>query len=202
MAKEEPKKKEGFWSTLKVLLFKEESFKVMIKISSWALAVLFFIVCILFQSMPTSQQEIALFFNMAAFYAIKFIICLAIIFIFMRVLGSKTTIKGFVGSTSLTYTYAMVLSMILAYASILLFDMLLKISVISGVVKSFIPYYTSVLFGWCCESVSGIEKKWKAVAIGLFSITLLLIYILYIDPLLCNIGFINAFGIQSIFCGG
>lgn len=203
MADEEKSKKaHGFWRTLKVLGFSEDGFKEMVHFSNWKLAILFFFVCIFFQSMPTSKEEIALFPNMVAFYAIKFAVCLAIIFVVYKVLGSKTKIKDFISSTSLTYTYAMILSMILAYASILLFEMLLKISVLSGVIKSFIPYYTSVLFGWCCESVSGIEKKWKAVAIGLFSITFLLIYILYIDPLLCNAGFVQLFGLGGLFCGG
>jgi len=142
------------------------------------------------------------FLNMVAFYAIKFIACLLVIFLFIKIVGGKTPLKTFISSTSLTYTYAMVVSMVLAYLSLVLFEYWLKISVLSGVVKSFIPYYSSVLFGWCCENVSGIEKKWKAIMVGLFAITLLLVYILYIDPWLCQIGFIEMFGIGNIFCGG
>lgn len=188
--------------SLKVLIFSLDGFRSIMKFSALHFAIVFFFVCVLFQSMPTSSEEIYIFANMYVFYALKFAICVAIIIGFYKIMGGKTNIRTFVASTSLTYTYAMIVSMIAAYSSLIVFEYWLKISVISGVVQSFIPYYTSVLFGWGCENVAGVENKWKAVAIGLFSITLLLTYILFIDPLLCQLGVMDIFGIAKVFCGG
>jgi hypothetical protein len=188
-------------ASTKVLLFREDGFTTMTRFTGVWTAILAFAVCVFFQALPTSTAEIVVFPQMYLFFLLKFALCLLVVFGVTRLFGSKARLTALVTPISLTYTYAMVVSSLLAYASIILFEQVLNVSVISGVITSFIPYYTSVLFGWCCENVSGVGRHWRAVAIGLLSITALLAYILYIDPLLCSAGVIGAFGLKMILCG-
>ena len=191
----------NFLDSLHVLIFREKGFGALLSMSGPKVAVIAFLVCVGFQSLPTSGEEVALYGNLYVFYAVKFVIALGLIYGVMRLLGSMTSIRQFVSTSAITYTYAMVVTTLLAYASILLFDQILNLTVIAGVITSFIPYYTSVLFGWCCENISGVSGKWKPVVVGLFSITVLLAYILYVDPLLCSAGIMDVFGISSVLCG-
>lgn len=190
----------NFLDSLHVLIFREKGFAALQAMSGPKAAVLAFLLCVGFQSLPTSGEEVALYGNLYLFYAVKFVIALALIYIVMRSLGSSISKRQFVSASAITYTYAMVVTTLLAYASIILFAQILNLTVIAGVITSFIPYYTSVLFGWCCENIAGVSGKWRPVVVGLVAITILLSYILYIDPLLCTAGVMDVFGVSSVLC--
>ncbi len=186
---------------LKVLSFNEDAVKSLKSIDSWEIAIVALLISVAFQSLPINRQEVLLFPNTFQFFLVKYVVMMLLIFMLAKLFGAAIKLRTFIAATSIVYTFAMIVTIIAAYISIILFEIALKISVVSGFVISLIPFYTSVLFGWSSEIISGTKGRIRPVIIGLIAITLLFLYINYIDIVLCQLGATNAFNVTSILCG-
>ena len=184
---------------MKSMLFNEKALEALRAIAAWDTAILAIIICVSLQSLPINRQEISLFMNMFQFFMIKYVVVLLLIYGLIRLLGSKTKFKQFAMVTSTVYSFGLILTTILAYISILIFELLLKIGVVSGFIQSLVPFYQSVLFGWSCESESQL-KNWRGIVVGVVAIALLFLSIMYLDTLLCPLGYVQMFGIGGILC--
>jgi len=184
-----------------VILFKTDHYAMLKEISSWPIAIVALLIAVSFQAFPISQAEIPIYQQTFQYFLIKYIVITLIIFLIAKLLGSKIALPNFIASISITYTYATILTLILFVLSRLIFELVFNIPVVSGLVQSSLPFYTSLIFAWGCENLFELQGKVKPTLIGLLSLILLYLYIILSDILLCGIGFTNIFGVGQILCG-
>lgn len=131
--------------------------------------VLFFVV--LLQSLPVTYDEIFTTHLAFAKIFIQFFGCIIVIFLISKLFKSSTNFLRFTYIISTVEFFAVILTTILAYLSLFLFEYLFDTPVVSNLVTSLLPFYIIVLFGFSADVAANVKKhSWL---IGVLGVTLL-----------------------------
>ncbi|MBW3003526.1 hypothetical protein KY328_01410 [Candidatus Woesearchaeota archaeon] len=129
------------------------------------------ILVVLLQALPLTYEEI--FTTHLSFLKIfaQFFGALLVMFVVAKLFKSKTSFTRFVYGVSTVVLFAAMITTVLAYVSLFVFEYLLNTAAVSNLVTSILPFYIVVLFGFTVDIVSDI-KKWHWL-IGIVSVGLL-----------------------------
>ena len=159
---------------IKILAFDDESLYRIENRSGWGQFALFLILCSLLESMPTSIDEI----SKVPFYFSTSIIKLSLISLIIlevgTLFGMKSKAENFLGAVLNLLFVATVLTTLLAYVSIILFQNLLGWTEAAQLIQSLLPFYTYALFAWGCE-YSLKTSEMKGVLFAAFCLALIVV---------------------------
>ena len=153
-------------------LFSEHALHSLKMYARWRFVIVLFFLNVLLQSLPVTKEEIYTFpFD---FLGILWNFALAVILVYFVswIFKSKIHPKKFLYVLNVVMFGGILLTTVLAYSSLFIFELLLDTPVISNLVTSLLPFYLLVLFGFSADIISDLEG-WRAVILGLFSTSLL-----------------------------
>ena len=139
----------------------------------------FVIVCLIFV-IPTEfkknfgQLLIDLLRNFLIVFVLFFVVLL-FIFILLKIFRSPIKFDAFFSNINFILGMSLILISVPAFIFATLIFEITKNTTVNLVLFSLIPYYTYVLFGWLCETSSGL-KGWKSNAVAIISMTLIFLF--------------------------
>jgi len=160
---------------LRIFLFGEGSLHKLREKSNWKYFALFLVLAALLESLPTSMEEIQ---KIPFFFATSITKLFLLSFVVLGIallLGMKSKVGNFMGSVFTVLFIALLLTTILAYVSIIIFQSILNLSEIAQLIQNILPFYTYALFAWGCEYSAGLSQG-KGILLAILCLILIVLF--------------------------
>ena len=155
----------------KACLFDDHSIEAVGSYANVKTMVFSLVLVVLLQALPLTYEEI--FTTHLSFLKIgaQFFGSLLIIFIISKLFKSKTTFTRFTYTVSTVTFFAAIITTVLAYVSLFVFEYIFDTAAVSNLVTSILPFYIIVLFGFTADVIADV-KRWHWL-IGVLGVGLL-----------------------------
>ncbi|MEA3430603.1 MAG: hypothetical protein U9R08_04995 [Nanoarchaeota archaeon] len=151
----------------KSCLFDDHAIEAVRSYANFKALVFSLIMVVLLQALPLTYEEI--FTTHLSFLKIfiQFFGAIVVMFLFSKLLKSKTSFIKFVYTVSTVVFFATIITAVLAYLSLFLFEFIFNTAVISNLVSSILPFYIIVLFGFTADVIADVKKhSWLIGVVG------------------------------------
>ena len=162
-----------YWRSM---FFNENAILALKAFASWKFILLNFLLLVFFQAAPLTQEDLVTFPFDYIGVLWKILLATFVVLIFAKLFGSKITAKKYLYVVSVVNLFASILSALLAYLSLFVFEFIFDNPVFSNIITSILPFYLIVLFAFSSDVASELEG-WRSALLGFIAVILL--YSLY-----------------------
>lgn len=154
----------------KAALFDDHKIEAIASYANFKTTIFALVLVILLQALPLTYEEI--FTTHISFLIIgaQFLGAIIILFAIAKLFKTETSFLRFTYTVATVELFAVIITTILAYLSLFLFEYIFNTPVISNLVTSILPFYIIVLFGFTADVIAKVKKSW---IIGILGVTIL-----------------------------